>query len=88
MKNVEVGDEGEVVRGEGRAGQPSRPDFRLGGRLQNRVDAESVLRNEDVVEDLFGLHIAPILPAVGQCNFTFLSLTLRQLLQNRLYKAC
>ena len=85
MKNVEVGDEGEVVRGEGRAGQPSRPDFRLGGRLQNRVDAESVLGNEDVVEDLLGLHIAPVLPAVHQRNFTFPSLTLRQ---NGLYKSC
>jgi len=85
MKNVEVSDEGEVVRGEGRAGQPSRPDFCLGGRLQNRVDAESVLGNEDVVEDLLGLHIAPVLPAVRQCNLTFLSLRLRQ---NRLYKAC
>ena len=58
----EVGDEGEMVGGEGGAGQPLLPDLLAGGHLEDGLALEAALRVEDVVERLLVLAVLADLP--------------------------
>ena len=58
----QVGDEGEVVGGEGGAGQPGVADLVARGHLEHGLDAHPVLGVEDVVERLLVLAVLADLP--------------------------
>ena len=62
LLHFEVCDEGEVVGGEGGAGQPLLPDLLAGGHLEDGLALEAALRVEDVVERLLVLAVLADLP--------------------------